>query len=82
MSFDPVDLENLVFLVYSIPLWLFTLFLSLLCWDSLKLEVKDLMETFHLGLSVSMSFTLYIISGRGSLYLFSFVSGGYLSDPG
>lgn len=50
MSFDPVYLEGLIFLVYSIPSG-FTFFPPL-PWGFLIPEGRDLMEILHLGLNV------------------------------
>lgn len=63
MIFANVDLED-HFLGASFPL---TLFLPPLPWGSLSPEGRDVMETAHLGLSVSKSLTLCTRSGCGSL---------------
>ena len=66
MSFDNVDLDGLVFLVYSIPFGSYTPSASfLMC--SLSPEGKDVMETSHLMLSIPMSLTSCIMSVCGSL---------------
>ena len=71
MSYDPIGLEGLVLLVTSISL-AFTLLLSLLqCY--LSPEERDLNEKSHLGFSIPMSLTLWIISGCVSLHLFQLV---------
>lgn len=47
-----------------------TFFLSPLTSVSLRLEGRELMEAFQLGLSVSVALILYIMSGCGTLYFF------------
>lgn len=60
MSIVHVDLEGLIFLVFSNSL---TLFLSPLPTGSLSSGGRDLLETSHLGLSSPNSFTFHIMSG-------------------
>lgn len=72
MSDDPIGLEGLVLLGFSISL-AFTLLLSSLLQCYLSPEERDLKEKSHLGFSIPRSLTLWIISGCVSLYLFQLV---------
>ena len=65
-SFNRVDLEGL-FLMSSIPSGSYTIPTSSAV-RFLRHEERDLMETSHLGFSVSRSLTLYRISVCKSLY--------------
>jgi hypothetical protein len=51
MSFDPIDLEDLVSLISSMPQNLI-LFLPPLLKGSLSPQERDLMETSHLWMSI------------------------------
>lgn len=50
--------------------------------DSLSPKDRKLMEAFHLGMSVPRPLALCILSGCGSLCLFSSAEGGSFSDDG
>jgi hypothetical protein len=78
VRFDPVDSEGFAFFVPNF-LWLFYL-LSLLPQSYLIPARKDLKETYHLGLRVPTSLTLCIMSDYGSLYDFTFATGGSFSS--
>ena len=73
----PVGLEGLVLLVSSTPSASYTLSASS-SMGSLSPEGRDLMETSHLGLSVSWCLTL--LSDLKSLYLFLSIEGESFSD--
>lgn len=63
------------------PLWLLEYFCLLFFRLPRAPEGRDLMKTFHLGLLVSMSLTLFILSSCGSLFLFSStVRRSFLND--
>jgi hypothetical protein len=49
---------------------------------SLSSEGRDLMETFHLGMSVPRSLTLCVMPDSGSLHLFLSAVGGNFSEDG
>lgn len=74
-----VDVENLDFLEFSLSLVL-TLFLSSLLWSSLNSKGRNLMEIFHLNMSVPRLLTLFMMCGCRSLHLFPSAEGGSLSD--
>lgn len=69
MSFDHVHFEGLDLLVSSIPSGLYLLSADFSV-GFLSPEGRDLMETFHLGLSVPRSLTICIMSVCGCPFLF------------
>jgi hypothetical protein len=80
---DPIHSQGFAFILPSIPSGCYTVSGS----SSAEFPEarEDLMETSHLGLCVSRSFRLYILSGYESLYLFPSApvpSGGRVSDDG
>ena len=69
-----LSLECLNYSVYSVPSGSYTP-LSPLSQSTLTPNRRDLMETALLELNIPSSFTLIIMSGCGSLYLFSSSTG-------
>lgn len=74
-------MKNLLSLCPPFPL-AFILLLLPLPQGSLSIKVRDYIETSHLGLSVSKSLILFVISCFGSPYLFSPAAGRSFSDYG
>jgi len=60
---EPLHLEGLVFLVFSVPFGSYILSVSSSANPSLSPEERDLMEASLLGLSVPRSLTLCLMSG-------------------
>jgi hypothetical protein len=79
MNFNHADLKDLVFLIPFMTFGSYTLSASTL---AESLEGRNSIETHLLGLSVSRSLILYIMSVCGSLYLFRSDVGGSVSDDG
>lgn len=78
MNLVSVDLEGLLFLVFSIPPDSFFLCSPLLR-GSLSSGTRDMMEKFHFSLSV---LTLCTMSVCGSLYLILSAARGSVSEVG
>lgn len=70
-----LDSEGSVLLVSSILSGSYNFYPHLL-WDSLSLEMKNLMEASNVELCVPRTLTLCVISGCGSLHLFLSAAGG------
>jgi hypothetical protein len=81
MHFGNIDLGDLVFLVTPISSGSYTLSASSFM-GSLNLEVREVIETSHLGQSAPTSLTLYTMSDCRSLYSFPSATGGSFSDDG